>query len=181
MEKLLDAFANLSRRDQALVAGAILLALLGLVGGSMALARSHCQAIERRTADKRERLEAIMAQRDLYLEARRRQEAEERRLRTGGEVALFPLLEKVATRLDVSIADLNERKGAVVQGQVKETRVEVSVRQVTFDRVIDFVTQVEREESRVRVTELRVKRRFDDATKVDAQFTVSAFAIADEG
>lgn len=93
------------------------------------------------------------------------------------KTALFSVIQNVATRLELEVNDLNERKEPMANSDLVQVSVVVNLKQLSTDRLSAFLENIENssQQGLVKVTKLQVKTRFDQPDLLDAQMTVSTW------
>ena len=62
---------------------------------------------------------------------------------------------------------------------LKEVAAEVSVQNVSIDRLYDFLKRIEAGNRLVKVRKLEIKTRFDNPKMLDAKVTVGTFKVSE--
>ena len=111
-----------------------------------------------------------------YNKVKAEQQAREAQIRAN-QVALFTLIQNSATRLDLKLNDLNERKEALSDSNLTQVSVVVTVKELSMDRLTAFLEDLEKSAGNglVKITRLQVKTRFDSPDLLDVQMTVSTW------
>ncbi len=175
---------GLNPRERILVgtaAGILALALL-VVGVAMPIRNATSQARE----------SASDAERELTMMTRMKREWDglhgrlaevEGRIQSGRQQQnLLTLLESLAARAGVKPTSMEKRQSGESE-RYEETKVEVSLKNVTLKQAVDYLSSIERAEQPLSVKSLRVKRRASRGRKdqdaaadlIDVTFSVSAF------
>jgi general secretion pathway protein M len=125
-------------------------------------------------ADIREALAAIAKNRDSYLDAKARSQAQE--LRIGTEPPqLNADLEAAAREEKVQIAESNERPELPVGKKYLQHELDLKIRQVDLVSLTKFLRRVETGPRLIFVSRLSIKRRFSEADQLDVELTATAF------
>jgi general secretion pathway protein M len=178
--KLMDRFRNwwesISQREKRMV-----LAMGGAVVAVMFVAAilavsSRLSEAETRLSEKEQRLAEIIRLRNDYKQAESSYKMIEVRLK-GNTVNLFSFIEDLARKMQVDVSDMNERAVAGEKdAKIKEVTVEVNINKVTQDRLLDFLSRIEKGPELIKVTRLRLRTRFEQQQKlIDAGVTVTTY------
>lgn len=156
---------------------------LGAGGGALALfvvlvsALAFSRAIHKR--------EEIIEERTTYMQQIgalsknfRAQESErqelERRLQ-GQNVRLFSYMEELARRKSVTIGDMADRGVTGGDDKIKETSVEVNMPRISLAKLAEFLNEIEKGPSIIKVKKLRVRGRYDTKEELDVSLTVATY------
>ena len=132
---------------------------------------------EVRIAEKEQKLSEIIRLRNDFRAAESGLKSMEMRLKTNN-VNLFSHIEDLGKRMQVEVADMNERTAALEKdAKIQEVSVEVNINKITQDRLLDFLEKLEHGPELIRITKLRFRARSDkDQQKlIDANVTVSTY------
>lgn len=181
MEKLRAFFADASRylsqlspRERLFLAagsGAVVLfvVLLSAITFTRAIHRRESM-IEERT----EYMKQIAAlSRDFRALESERIELERRLL--GQNVRLFSYMEELARRKNVTIGDMADRGVTGGDEKIKETSVEVNMPRISLSKLAEFLNEIERGPSIIKVKKLRVRGRYDTKEELDVSLTVATY------
>lgn len=172
----LDRFQALNNQDKQKVlaiAGGLVCLLVILMGwGAWSSVSTRQQEIKRLSAEMKQ-VSALAVQ---YNQVKAQQQAREAKIR-GNKVALFTLIQNSATRLDLKLNDLNERKEELANSNLTQVSVIVTVKELSMDRLTAFLEDLEDSAGNglVKITRLQVKTRFDSPDLLDVQMTVSTW------
>lgn len=175
MDKLRQAFSDLAPRERALVSavGALVVAIVawfGLVVPVMDVASRMSGGVdsaERELAVTR-RLHAE------YTEVAERLAGVEQRISKGRGGSLRTQLEDLAAQASVKV-DSMEPQTAPADERYKETKVEVTLKQVDLPRTVRYLHEIESTAELLSVKSLRMRTRPDKSGLLDVTFTVSSF------
>lgn len=111
-----------------------------------------------------------------YNQAKAEQQARDTLIRSN-QVALFTLIQNSATRLDLKLNDLNERKEELSDSKLTQVSVVVTLKELSMDRLTAFLEDLENSAGNglVKITRLQVKTRFDSPDLLDVQMTVTTW------
>jgi len=167
---------NLSSQER------MLLSVLGVMLAGILLFVAIVNPILSAAASARERVEA--AEDDLEMMSRLRREYEavnarlvsvEQRIRDNRDRQnTLTLLESLASGAAVKIDSMEERKSPDHE-LYRETRVEVSLKNVSLTQVVSLLHSIESSPRQFSVKGLRIKTRQDQKDTLEVAFTVSSF------
>jgi hypothetical protein len=122
----------------------------------------------------RDALKAIANNRDVYLQAKARSDADAARI--GNEPPqLTGDIEAAAKAEQIEIAESNEQKPTQVSRRYTEHDLDIKIREVDLQALTKFMRRVETGPRLIFFTRLSVKRRFSDTTKLEVEATATAF------
>jgi general secretion pathway protein M len=169
-------FQRLTSREQRLVviAGAAAAAfVLFIVFFSFATSAS---GYARRTEAKRVRLQEVQALAASYGEAEQARQAVERQLSTSN-VRLISLVEEKGTLAGLDIRTMNPKgEMPIGDGKIVESVVEVTLTDVTIDKLVQFLSSVEQGPGVVKVKRLRLEPRSAQET-ITAWTTIATYSL----
>lgn len=96
------------------------------------------------------------------------------------DVSLFTFIQAITTKLGLSVKDLNEQRRPLPKSEVVEVSVRLSLSKLSIDRVTALIEAIETSEygNLIRITRLKVSKRFDEPDLLDLQMTVSTWKSA---
>jgi len=173
------AFERLSSREQVMVLFMIGAIALAIFGGTGYLVNKDLRNREKRIVAKIGKLKEIATYRGDY----QRRLAEQQRLvsevRGNASTRILSYLEDLAKKAKVDLSNASERSGeSTGSDQVKEEAAEVMIKNVSLDRLHEFLRQIEEGNRLVKVRRLKIKSRFDNKQMLDASVTVGTFKPA---
>lgn len=176
LEALWDRFQALSNEDKKKVfigCGSAVSLLFVLVIWMAVGALSTRQTEITRLRTELRQIDTLAVQ---YDQVKANQQARESQIRNN-QVALFTLIQNSATRLDLKLNDLNERKEPLADSKLVQVSVVVTVKELSMDRLTAFLEDIEKsaENGLVKITSLQIKTRFDTPDLLDLQMTVSTW------
>jgi type II secretory pathway component PulM len=182
--RILVLWDGLMPRERMLVAvagGALALTLL-IFGIVMPIRAATDRAIETADAAERQLMMMERMKRDWDGLHGRLSEVESRIRGTRPQQNLLTLLESLAARAGVKPNSMEKRQSGE-SDEYEETKVEVSLKNVTLRQAVDYLSSIERADQPLSVKSLRVKRRpnrargdaGDAADLIDVTFSVSGF------
>ncbi len=152
-------FAGLSRREQLLVGSAMAGLLCLAVFVTLLTLANAADDTRRRTATKLGELATAQTLSQTYAEAERTRKAEEAQLSTSG-VSLITYLVERGAEAGLEIPELTPKADAPVgDGRIVESTVELTLTDVSLNKLVAFLSAVERGPGMVRVKSLRVEPR----------------------
>jgi hypothetical protein len=94
---------------------------------------------------------------------------------------LLPTVEKILVDEEVQRENFSINLRAPTSGNTyEETSVDVQIKRIPLDKVIDILYKIQRMPSFLKVSKLRLLTRFDDPNLMDASFRVSTFRFNQE-
>jgi general secretion pathway protein M len=175
IDSISSRFERMPEREKKLLSifGAALLVFL--IGSSFLLFYGSISGKKLEIEATRLRLGEILSLKNQYQEAKKKQEAEERRFRSNN-VSLFSLIQANATRYGLTLNDLNEKKDPVGESRLMQTDVIINLKEISIDRLTAFIVSLETTEGDVvKITRLKIKTRYDKSDLLDVQMTVSTW------
>lgn len=165
--------------------------LVGAAGGALAFAillfglvlpiRGAVAHARERAADAEQRLVLMQRMKREWDDLSTRLQSVEGRIQGGGEGQnLLTLLESLAARAGVKPTSMEKRQSGE-SAQYEETKVEVSLKNVTLQQAVNYLASIETAEQPLSVKSLRIKRRSGinaaggSADLIDVTFSVSGF------
>ena len=178
---LLIAIERLSKRERYMVIGA---SITFVIFVSVMLGwwiSSSLHSLERRVDTKTRKLQVLIDKRQEFDEAKLKLKSAERVIHQGRSIQLMGTVEDFATRLGVAIEDMQPRTASVnTEANVREEKVEVNIKLITIDRLVDFLRQIERKSKTIAIRKLHIKQNFQQPDQLEVGFTVSNFKLIDE-
>lgn len=176
LSQVASAFERLSGREQIMVLFMII-ALIGMVVGFGGYFVNKDLTLKRkRIAAKTEKLEEIAALRQDYQRRLDEQKRLADEVRGNQGTRILSYLEGLSKKANLELQNASERQGEPTGSDlVKEEAAEVMVKNVTLDRLYEFLRQIEQGNRLVKVRRLKIKTRFDNKEMLDASITVGTF------
>jgi hypothetical protein len=179
IQALNAAFERLSAREQSMVLFIVAAVLLAVVGFGGFIVNRDLDLRQKRIAAKIDKLKEIAALKGDY----QRRLADQTRL--AGEVKqnsgmrILSYLEDLAKKANIDLGNASERTGGATGSElVREEAAEVIVKNVSLDRLYEFLRQIEQGNHLVKVRQLKIQTRFDNKEMLDASITVGTFKPA---
>ena len=179
LEALTTAYERLSAREQMMTLFLALAFIGAIVGFGGFLVNRDLDLREKRIAAKADKLKEIAALRTDY----QRRLADQNRLaaevKQNSSIRILSYLEELARKANLDLGNAAERSGgATGSEQVREEAAEVTVKNVSLDRLYEFLRQIEQGNPLVKVRQLKIQTRFDNKEMLDASITVGTFKPA---
>lgn len=176
LDSLRSSFERLSGRERRLVLLTLVVAATLLVTGIVMWTHTALGDKQARLRNQEQQLGEIRS----YEEAYKQAETEERRAINrlkSNRISLFSRLNEAAKKLGLNLKDLNEREVPVKDADVKEIQVEVNLRNVSIDKLGEFLKEIEGESNAglVKIVKLKVKTRHDNEEMLDVTMTVATW------
>jgi type II secretory pathway component PulM len=154
-----------------LAGGAFVIFVSAIIYGTMASSISrHDLSIQ----EKQLQLQQIAVYAQTYADAERSRRELESRL-NGPPLKLLTRLQESAEKHGLTIAGMSE-KGENAEGQVKESLVEVQIRDATIDKLTTFLNELERDQRIIKVRKLNMRASADQ--KLNVFLTVGTYQLA---
>ncbi len=176
MRSLFAAFERLSGREQLMVLFMVV-AIIGMIFGFGGFfINKDLKSKEKRIAAMTERLSKVADLRSDYQRRLNEQKRLAGEVRRNGKVRLGSYLENISKRSNIELTNSKSRNGEPTgSDQVKEEDEEVQIRNVSLDRLYEFLRQIEQGNRLVVIRRLKIRKRFDNAEMLDATVTVGTF------
>lgn len=176
---LYSAYFALSPREQtvALVVAAVLLVLIVVL--PVTIASGRIAKLEKDVANGREQFKEIMRAMESYDTKRAELASVQQYVSAGYDSAISSTLESIAEANNIKerIDSLKE-KSPVTGDLFDEMSVDVRLKKVTLQQVVDFLYAIEHHPDKVlRLKQLTMKTRFDNKQELDVSFTVSTYKL----
>ena len=175
-EQLSAGFERMSAREQvmSLALIATILLMIFVFGGYFV--NRGIKAQQARIAAKEKKLAEVGELRTDYQRRLNEQKRIANQVRGNNGLRLLSYLEDKGKLAGIDLKNIVPRPGeATGSDQVKEEAAEVLVKNVSLDKLHEFLKQVERGNSLVKVRRLKIKQRFDNKEMLDASVTVGTF------
>jgi general secretion pathway protein M len=169
-------FTGLTARERKLVlltgsAVAVFVVFLTLFGFSSSAARKQASI-----ATKQEQLQQVQQLAAVYRESENARKAVERQLGQSN-VSLITYIEEKGTEAGLDIRTMNPKGDvAIGDGKIMESAVEVTLTDVPLDKLVNFLSSVERGPGVVKVKRLRLEPRPDQQT-ITAWTTIATYSL----
>ncbi len=180
IETLMAAFQRLSQREKLMVGG-VGTALVLFIGFFIHMGfSSSLNSMSSRIDNKTKKLVQIIELRKDFEDAKQGQRLSQERMRRGASIDLKATIEQQAEKLGVAIQDMKSNPPNVdAESGIQENKVAVNIELITLDRLVDFLTGIERSSQTVAVRKLRVKKSFKQPDHLEVSFSVSNFQLTE--
>lgn len=176
LDSVKASFDRMNDRERRLVLLTATVALVLVVGGLVLGTSGALDRKRKRVAKQQVQLQQILSYEVDYKAAEQAEKRAIQRL-TSNKVSLFSRLNQAATKLGLSLKDLNERDVPVKDSDVKQTQVELNVKNLSIDKLNEFLKEIEGESSEglVKVVKMKIRARHDNSEMLDATLTVATW------
>lgn len=176
LERARNAWDNLSPREQILVgaAGGLLAVTLLVLAVVMPFVSLADRAAARVQSAEQQVLAMVRLQREYAEISGGLREVEERIRSQGNQQNIRTLLDHLAESSSVRIASMEERQASKNE-QYVETKVEVSLKNVSLSQAIKYLHNIEASPQQLSVKSLRIRALGDASQLLDVTFSVSSF------
>jgi hypothetical protein len=165
----------LSERERRLVTILFSSVFLILVCSTIFLAMNKLNTRRAELVRNKERYEQVKALESEYLKAKEENERAMMQIREN-DVSLFTFIQGITTRFGISVKDLNEQKRPLAKSNIVEISVRLNLTKLSIDRASAILEAIETSDNNlVKVTRLKVNKRFDEPDLLDLQMTVSTW------
>lgn len=182
-ERLSDSavrwYDGLSDRERRLLTIFFACLFILLVFSTVFLAINKISSKRADLARNKEVFAEVKALESEYLQAKEKNERALMNIK-GNDVSLFTYIQGITNRLGLSVKDLNEQKRPLAKTGMVEISVRVNLSKLSIDKVsalLEAITTSEEGEL-VKVTRLKINKRFDEPDLLELQMTVSTWKSA---
>lgn len=173
--RLVDAWRDLTSREQALVGAVGGLVSLGFVWLALvAPTLDWAASAERRAAAAQDQLRAVQALRGRFDRVNAPLSRVRERIHSGPKGEIFTTLEDLARESAVKVASMEPRTSPASDAY-KETKVQVVLKNVSLTQIVNYLHRIESAAQLLSVKSLRIRTRPDKPELLDVTFTVSSF------
>lgn len=168
---------RLSTREKGIVAGGgVCLAAVGFWLAVWEPAQAHISLLERKVEAKRAELQTIHELADRFQKLHGQIDGIEADLRRSRNFSTLSFLEGLAKKQQIQEHIVQMKpKGEEVTRHYRENAVEVRVEKIRLSDLVQYLFQVENSPHLLRVKQLRIRPRFDNADLLDVRFQVAAY------
>lgn len=165
-----------------LILGAVALALTAFYVGVFEPVATKLDQFDKRIALQSVRHRELLDLTKKYTNLKEAVGATERKLTRSRGFSIMSHLENLAVKTEVKdrVVQMKPKQGQTTR-YYKENLVEIKMEKVTLTTLVKYLNQIETSPELLRIREMKVKPRFDNANMVDAVFTISAFEIIEAG
>lgn len=178
-ETLYNTFLGLNPREQMFALIGTGVALLLIVGLPLSLASSKLASLEGQIREGNEKQMEIVRRMEQYQQLMKKLGELESQVEQGFDATVSTSMTSLAAEAGIEdrIQNIRER-GATPSELFDEISVEVNLTKVTLPQLTDYLYKIEKHPKLLlRVTEMRIKRRFDNKHLFDVQFQVSTYRL----
>jgi general secretion pathway protein M len=142
---------------------------------------NHLDQLDRQLLYKQDQQEKVIALSKEYSILKERIASTESRLKRSKNFSILSHLEGLARKMNVKkrIVQMKPKPGQNTRFY-KESIVEISMEKVALPTLVRYLYNVENSPELLRVRELKIKPRFDNADLMDARFEISAYELSQE-
>jgi general secretion pathway protein M len=179
MDNLEAALERLSKRERYLVI-ATGIAFVIFVGFLISVwVSSSINGLQDKIERKTKQLQQLIDYRQEYEQAKRNQAAAKRIIGQGGNIQLMGTIETLAIQLSVKVEGMQPRPSVDVgeESNVIEEHVDVHLKSITIDRLMDYLQQLERKSRTIAIRKLHIKKNFQQPDHLEVNFSVSNFKL----
>lgn len=177
IEQLKMMFDRLSQRERSLAFGAAGAAGVFITVFVVVSVQSSLAERRARIEVKRQGLARVVQLSSGFRQAEAERRRLESKLRGSSKVSLVSLMEELSKNQDVSISNMTPRR-PTTKGQVVEETLDVSLQEITIEKLAAIINGLQRSPHMVKVRKLRVRRKFNEKEKVDATLTVATYSLS---
>ena len=175
-DRITTSFERLSRREQVMVAFVVVAGFSLVIGLFSYVVGRDLDKRDKRIAAKLTQLEQVAGLRGDYQRRLADQNRIANDIRRNNTMRLLSYIEDTAKRSSIEIGNAQERAGSQMGGGIlKEEDAEITVRDVSIDRLYDVLTHLEQGNPLVMVRTLKVRKRYADPKRLEATITVGTF------
>lgn len=178
-ERIEEWWDRLTGRERTSVVGLCVVLVVLLLGGGIYWSTNALNKNKTQLRNYNKQVAEILSLEGGYRQSKIRTELEERRIRSN-TLSLFSLMQGIATRLGLTLKDLNEQKRPLKDTSLVEYTVVLNLKELSIDKLTAFLRAVEESPvgDLVKVIRLKAKARFDAPDLLDVQMTVATWKSA---
>lgn len=174
------SFERLSGREQVTALLLVILLSTLFVGSGGYFVSKDLSRREARINAKLKNLKKLAGLRSDYQRRLSEQRQLAAKIRQNNRTRLLSYIEKVSKEASTPIKNAAERAGQPTGSELlREVAAEVTVENVSIDRLYDFLDRLEKGNKMVKVRKLEVKARFDNQKMLNAKVTVGTFKTSE--
>lgn len=167
---------RLTPRERRLVAGAVSAGCVFVLFLILIAFSASAAGYRRRTNQKMAKLKDVQTLAASYRESEQSRQAMERQL-TGNKLSLMSYLEEKGSSSGLSIPTMNQKPEVLIaDGKIVENAVELTLTDISINRLVDFLSSVERGPGLVKVKYLRIEPRASNQT-LTAWATIATYRL----
>jgi general secretion pathway protein M len=176
ISQLTQMYGQLSKREQMLVSLAGVACVVFVTSILYATTASGISKHDASIREKQDQLKLVEVYAQSYAEGERARRAMEAKL-SGPPVRLLSRVQELADKYSLVIAGMTE-KGDTVANAVKESLVEVQIREAPVEKLTSMLNDIEHDQRIIKVRKLSLRSISTDSKALNANFTVSTFQLA---
>jgi hypothetical protein len=136
--------------------------------------------LEKRDQTAREELSKIKSLKSEYIESKRRVDGLAGSIKRGN-LNLLPAVEKILVDRQIDRGSFSINLRAPIAGDLyEETGVDVEIRGVSLEKAVDVLYKIQSTPAFLKLSNLRLRTRFNDPSLMDVSFRVSTFKLNQE-
>lgn len=183
LDFLMDSFYKLNPPQRTAV-------LAGMIGGiaffvviAFGFYFAQINGLKKELSNSFAALHELQALKDSYELQEQRFNSLVSQVRTANQVQIRPFLEKIAQDVGVQIEDLNEQKVPFaaenpLAEKMQEVKVDIRLPKISIPRLLNYLIEIEKSNSYLRVEELRINGRYGTKLYFDAQAKVRGYSVS---
>ena len=172
-------YDGLSDRERRLLSVLSIILLVLLVTSTVYLGITKLGNRRAELAKNKQQLTLITDLEGQYLKAKEKTE-KARMTVLRNNVSLLTFIQGVTNRLGLSVKELTEQKRPLPKSDIVEVSVKLNLSKLSIDKVTALIEAIETSEmgQLIKVTKLKINKRFDEPDLLDLQMTVSTWKTA---
>ncbi len=176
--KISDRLAELSARERLMLTLGGVAAIVMICFMSWLFLSKKVELAHVRTTAKSKQLSELMALQSTYAKREMEGRQLQNKLRSN-KIRIISHLETAAKNAGVEIGNMTPHDSNPDSDGIVETSVSLKLQRLSITRLQEFLTQVESgSQEMVFIKTLRVNKRFDDKSLLDAELTISTYKIS---
>ncbi|MBN2383800.1 type II secretion system protein M [bacterium] len=169
---------NLAPRERnTVICGAVLLLMLLLYFGIIEPKQARLEELKDRIPLKEQQIVELKNNIQDYYRLKQLLDEQKQKIdKRGNEPFMQSYLESEAAALDMIIASMVP-KNVDLDDTYREDQIELKLESITLDTVVKFLYRIENSPKMLTVKNVRLKRRYDDKTRIDATLTITTLIV----
>jgi len=180
IQNLGEVFSGLSKREQLLLGCAAAVFALFVALLLTISIRSSLADRESRVELKKQGLLQVSTLSAGFRDAEAARRSLEARLRGAPKRSLVSTMEEMAKSQGIAIAKMTPKR-PITKGSLTENAVDVSFEPTSIDKVAGLVNGLQKAAGIIKISKLRLRKKFGEAEKLDVSFTVSNYNLEVQG
>lgn len=178
-ERIMRWLDGLSDRERRLLGILFAILCVLLIFSILYFATSKLVTKQARLVRNKEQLAQIKDLEAEYLRAKEKNEKAKMAITTN-DVSLFTFIQSISNRLGLGVKDLNETRRVLPKSNIVEVSVRMSLTKLSADKITALIEAIETSDAGelIKVTKLKINKRFDEPDLLDLQMTVSTWKSA---